>query len=121
MELVSVSRCCPHTNPYLPFNAVGLLRFVKKDFVFSDGTVVPAGNQIAVASHSTHTDEVGVSLNPITAVLKPFPTQQNYEDPLEFKPWRFSDKRKEDGEGIRHQMVTTSLDYLLFGGGRPAW
>ncbi|KAK0226700.1 cytochrome P450 [Armillaria fumosa] len=80
----------------------GMLRLVKKDFVFSDGTVFPAGNQIAVASYSTHTDE------------------ENYEDPLEFKPWRFSDKRKEDGEGIRHQMVTTSLDYLLFGGGRPA-
>ncbi|KAK0214260.1 hypothetical protein EDD85DRAFT_959990 [Armillaria nabsnona] len=46
--------------------------------------------------------------------------RESYEDPLELKPWRFSDKRKEDGEGIRHQMVTTSLDYLLFGGGRPA-
>ncbi|SJL14131.1 uncharacterized protein ARMOST_17586 [Armillaria ostoyae] len=80
----------------------GMIRLVKKDFVLSDGTVVPAGNQIAVASYSTHTDG------------------ENYEDPLEFKPWRFSDKRKEDGEGIRHQMVTPSLDYLLFGGGRPA-
>ncbi|KAK0212154.1 cytochrome P450 [Desarmillaria ectypa] len=79
-----------------------MLRLVKKDFMFSDGTVVPAGNQIAVAAYSTHMYE------------------ENYEDPLEFKPWRFSDKRKEEGESIRHQMVTTSLDYILFGNGRPA-
>ncbi|KAK0493209.1 cytochrome P450 [Armillaria luteobubalina] len=87
---------------YGGFGVSSMLRLVKKDLVFLDGTVVPAGNHITAASYSTHMDE------------------ENYEDPLEFKPWRFSDKRKEAGKGIRHQMVTTSLDYLLFGGGRPA-
>ncbi|KAK0448923.1 cytochrome P450 [Desarmillaria tabescens] len=86
---------------YGGIGAFSMLRLVKKDFIFSDGTVVPAGNQIAVAAYPTHMDE------------------ENYEDPLEFKPWRFSDKRTKEGEDIRHQMVTTSIDYLLFGNGRP--
>ncbi|PBK90673.1 cytochrome P450 [Armillaria gallica] len=77
-------------------------RTARKDFVFSDGTVVPAGVQIVVASLSTHTDE------------------KNYEDPLEFKPWRFSEKMKQEGEGTRHDMVTLSLDFIFFGSGRPA-
>ncbi|KAK0448937.1 cytochrome P450 [Desarmillaria tabescens] len=87
---------------YGNFAVFGMVRLAKKDFVFSDGTIVPAGHQISVAAYSTHMYE------------------ENYEDPLEFKPWRFSDMRKKEGEGIRHQMVTTSLDYLLFGNGRPA-
>ncbi|PBK90697.1 cytochrome P450 [Armillaria gallica] len=80
----------------------GMQRKTRKDFVFSDGTVVPAGVQIVVASLSTHTDE------------------ENYEDPLEFRPWRFSEKRKQEGEGIRHHMSTPSLDFVFFGNGRPA-
>ncbi|KAK0212153.1 cytochrome P450 [Desarmillaria ectypa] len=79
-----------------------MLRVVKKDFVFSDGTIVPAGNHLGVAAYSTHMDE------------------KNYEDPLEFKPWRFSDKRKEEGESLRHQMVALDLEYVLFGNGRSA-
>jgi hypothetical protein len=39
---------------------VNMNRKVLKDFVLSDGTVVPAGNTIAVASFSMHHD--GVSL-----------------------------------------------------------
>ncbi|KAK0230012.1 cytochrome P450 [Armillaria nabsnona] len=80
----------------------GMHRTTRKDFVFSDGMVVPAGVQIVVASLSTHTDE------------------ENYEDPLEFKPWRFSEMRKQEGEDIRHHMATPSLDFLFFGHGRPA-
>ncbi|KAK0499034.1 cytochrome P450 [Armillaria luteobubalina] len=80
----------------------GMHRITRKDFVFSDGTVVPSGVQIVVASMSTHTDE------------------ENYEDPLEFKPWRFSEKRKQEGEGIRHHMASPSLDFVFFGHGRPA-
>ncbi|KAK0230002.1 cytochrome P450 [Armillaria nabsnona] len=81
----------------------GMPRTTCKDFVFSDGTVIPAGVPMVVASLSTHTDE------------------ENYEDPLEFKPWRFSKKRSQEGEGIRHSdMATLSLDFVLFGHGRPA-
>ncbi|KAK0212144.1 cytochrome P450 [Desarmillaria ectypa] len=87
---------------YGNFGVFSMNRLARKDFMFSDGTIVPAGNQISVAAYSTHIYEA------------------NYEDPLEFKPWRFSDMRKKEGEGIRHQMVTPSLDYVLFGNGRPA-
>ncbi|KAK0493225.1 cytochrome P450 [Armillaria luteobubalina] len=85
---------------YGDFGVFVMGRVARKDFVFSDGTVVPAGSHISVAAMGTHLDE------------------DNYEDPLEFKPWRFSDKRKEEGESIRHQMVTPSLDYVFFGHGR---
>ncbi|KAK0447146.1 cytochrome P450 [Armillaria borealis] len=94
---------------YGTMGVFGMQRTTRKDFVFSDGTVVPAGVQIVVASLSTHTDE------------------KNYEDPLEFKPWRFSEKSKQEdeggereGEGIRHHMATLSLDFVFFGHGRPA-
>ncbi|PBK90650.1 cytochrome P450 [Armillaria gallica] len=87
---------------YGTMGVFGMHRTAHKDFVFSDGTVVPAGVQIVVASLSTHTDE------------------ENYEDPLEFRPWRFSEKRKQEGEGFRHHMATTSLDFVFFGNGRPA-
>ncbi|KAK0229999.1 cytochrome P450 [Armillaria nabsnona] len=80
----------------------GMPRMTRKDFVFSDGTVVPAGVHIDVASLSTHIDE------------------ENYEDPLEFKPWRFSEKRKQEDERIRqYYMTTLSLDFVFFGNGRP--
>ncbi|KAK0212143.1 cytochrome P450 [Desarmillaria ectypa] len=80
----------------------GMRRVARSDFVFSDGTVIPAGNEIAVAALATNTDE------------------RNYENPSEFKPWRFSDRRKQEGENIRHRMVTPSLDFIFFGHGRPA-
>ncbi|KAK0494784.1 cytochrome P450 [Armillaria luteobubalina] len=82
--------------------ALGMGRAVRKDFVFSDGSVVPAGAHVSVAAAATHLD-----LN-------------NYEDPYEFKPWRFSEMREKDGESIHHQMVTPRLDYILFGIGRTA-
>ncbi|KAK0494674.1 cytochrome P450 [Armillaria luteobubalina] len=87
---------------YGTINVVSMARFVRKDFVFSDGTVVPAGNHIAVAAESIHMDK------------------EKYDDPLEFKPWRFHDMRKEDGESDRHQMISLDFDYVVFGNGRPA-
>ncbi|PBK82225.1 cytochrome P450 [Armillaria gallica] len=41
-------------------------RTARKDFVFSDGTVVPAGSQIAVAALSTHLDEVNACFMNLT-------------------------------------------------------
>ncbi|PBK90643.1 cytochrome P450 [Armillaria gallica] len=88
---------------YRLYGNLGVFRMpckTRKDFVFSDGTVVPAGVHIVVASLSTHTDE------------------DNYEDLLEFKPWRFSEKGTQEGEGIcQHYMATLSLDFVLFGNG----
>ncbi|PBK82181.1 cytochrome P450 [Armillaria gallica] len=87
---------------YGDIGVFAMRRAARKDFVFSDGTVVPAGSQIAVASLCTHLDE------------------ENYEKPSEFRPWRFSGRRKQEGESIRHQMATPSLDFVFFGHGRSA-
>ncbi|KAK0452675.1 cytochrome P450 [Armillaria borealis] len=80
----------------------GMRRVTQGDFVLSDGIVVPVGTEIAVAAFATNTDE------------------RNYESPLEFRPWRFSDWRKQEGENLHHRMVTPSLDFIFFGHGRPA-
>ncbi|KAK0220495.1 cytochrome P450 [Armillaria fumosa] len=87
---------------YGPVGAFGMRRVTQGDFMFSDGMIVPVGIEIAVAALATNTDE------------------RNYENPLEFRPWRFSDRRKQEGENLRHRMVTPSLDFIFFGHGRPA-
>ena len=38
-----------------------------------------------------------------------------------FDPFRFARMREEAGEGLKHQMVTPALDFLIFGLGRHAW
>ncbi|OBZ73435.1 hypothetical protein A0H81_06609 [Grifola frondosa] len=43
-----------------------------------------------------------------------------YAAPDVFDPWRFASMRDEAGEGRKHQMVTTSVDYIAFGHGRHA-
>lgn len=77
-------------------------RKVLKDFTFSDGTVVPAGTMLAIPSHALHHDD------------------QFYQDGHEFKPFRFSEIREEDGEFIKHQMITPNSQYVFFGIGRHA-
>ncbi len=49
-------------------------RVARKDFVFSDATVIPAGSHIAVAALCTHLDEVRVSFVAMTVFLTSFPT-----------------------------------------------
>ncbi|KAJ3888640.1 cytochrome P450 [Lentinula edodes] len=75
-------------------------RMVLRDFTFSNGTVVPAGTIVSVASYGMHHDDAF------------------YEDPETFKPFRFSDKREMEGEGIKHQMVGIDPSFGTFGGGR---
>ena len=79
------------------------MRKALTDLKFTDGTVIPAGTTIVAAAASTHMDE------------------EFYEDPEIFNPWRFSDMRQEDGEGTKHQFVSTSVDYVSFGHGKHAW
>lgn len=78
-------------------------RKVLKDFTFSNGTVLPAGTFLSVASYATHHDEA------------------NYAHPNEFDPFRFAQLRDQEGEEIRHQMVSTNSQYLSFGHGKHAW
>jgi hypothetical protein len=50
--------------------------------------------------------------------------QDYYEDPLEFKGFRFADLREKEAarlESLQHQMVALDPTYMLFGYGRNAW
>lgn len=80
-----------------------MTRKAVKDFRFSDGTVIPAGGFVSAASMTIHHDN------------------EYYSDPEVFDPWRFADLREEEGEGLKHQMVSTSLEYIPFGHGKHAW
>ncbi|KAK7457143.1 hypothetical protein VKT23_010443 [Stygiomarasmius scandens] len=82
--------------------ANGLLRKPLKDFTFSNGVSVPAGALITVATRPMMRDD---------AI---FPQGE------EFKPFRFAELRERDGEGFKHQMVTPTSDWVLFGQGRHA-
>ena len=47
-----------------------------------------------------------------------------YEDPLTFKPFRFAEAREGADDArvvVKNQMVTTSLQHLIFGHGKHAW
>lgn len=74
-------------------------------FTFSDGTTLPEGTYLSVAIYATHHDEENYGPNPDV-----------------FDGFRFANMREtgESGSGIKHQMVTTNLDYLPFGHGRHA-
>ncbi|KAI0070826.1 cytochrome P450 [Panus rudis PR-1116 ss-1] len=88
------------------FYALGSLsmsRLALKDFTFSDGTFIPAGTFVSAAALPMHYDE------------------EHYENPEVFNPWRFSEIRAlSDEESVKHQMVSTSAEYLPFGHGRHA-
>ncbi|KAF5365172.1 hypothetical protein D9758_005365 [Tetrapyrgos nigripes] len=83
-------------------NASGVSRKAVKDFVFSNGIVLPAGTMIACPAYSLHHDE------------------NNYKNPMDLDPFRFC-KVKVESKGVtQQQMVTPHPDYVLFGIGRHA-
>ncbi|KAJ3478574.1 hypothetical protein NLI96_g9659 [Meripilus lineatus] len=77
---------------YHSLGLVSMTRRAVKDFQFSDGTFIPAGGFVSAATMTIHHDN------------------EYYSDPDLFDPWRFADLREEEGEGLKHQMVSTSLD-----------
>ncbi|KAL0949752.1 hypothetical protein HGRIS_009790 [Hohenbuehelia grisea] len=89
------------------YTGVGALamdrKVIKPDgFTFSDGTKLPRGTTLSVAVYNIHHDE------------------EKYSSPEEFHGFRFSDIRQEEGEGIKHQLVNTNVEFLPFGHGRHA-
>ncbi|KAJ3480750.1 hypothetical protein NLI96_g8125 [Meripilus lineatus] len=82
--------------------SIAMSRRAMKDFQFSDGTFIPKGTYLSLPVLSTHTDS------------------EYYEEPNVFNPWRFSDIREEEGERLKHQMVSTSSQYIAFGHGKHA-
>ncbi|PPQ79520.1 hypothetical protein CVT25_003402 [Psilocybe cyanescens] len=83
-------------------NSVMMRRKVVKDFTFSNGITLPAGTHLAVATNATHMDE------------------NKYENPKEFRGFRFAEMREKEGESKQHQMISLSLDYGTFGIGKHA-
>ncbi|KAI1793056.1 cytochrome P450 [Ganoderma leucocontextum] len=79
-----------------------ITRKALKDVTLSDGTFIPKGTLLAAAAHPTHHDE---SL---------------YANADVFEPFRFAKMREGDGEGLKHQFVNTSVDYVSFGHGKHA-
>ncbi|KAH8092525.1 cytochrome P450 [Cristinia sonorae] len=83
--------------------SIVMTRRALQDFTFSDGTFVPRGAFVSAAATATHYDV------------------ENYDRAGEFDPWRFSSARAQgEGEGTKHQMVSTSKEYVPFGHGRHA-
>ncbi|EKM83195.1 hypothetical protein AGABI1DRAFT_111666 [Agaricus bisporus var. burnettii JB137-S8] len=75
-----------------------------KDWTLSDGTLLPAGTLIGVASDAMSTSEL------------------LFQDAGTFKPFRFSDMRDGDDEfdSIKHHLVVLSTDHIIFGHGKRA-
>ncbi|KIK79214.1 hypothetical protein PAXRUDRAFT_161911 [Paxillus rubicundulus Ve08.2h10] len=81
---------------------VGMTRKAMKDFTFSDGTEVPQGTMVAIASQAARLDN------------------EVYENADMFDPFRFANMRDEDGDDAKHSFASTSPEYLTFGHGRHA-
>ncbi|KAK7049973.1 hypothetical protein VNI00_005404 [Paramarasmius palmivorus] len=87
---------------FTSYGVFGIERKTLKEFTFSDGTTVPAGVNIGVPVQAIHHDE------------------RYFPDAHGFDGFRFADLRAEHSESIKHQMVTPTADFLLFGSGRHA-
>ncbi|KIL66539.1 hypothetical protein M378DRAFT_160521 [Amanita muscaria Koide BX008] len=83
------------------FLLTSMRRKVMKDFTFSNGMTIPAGNTIAVPL-ATHFDS------------------KYYPDADNFDGFRFEKMRNGEGMENRHQIVSLDLNYMLFGHGRHA-
>ena len=82
---------------------MSVMRKILQDVTLSDGTFLPNGTLVVGASWSTHHDD------------------RYYSDPNAFNPFRWAELREEDGEGLKHQFVRTSPEYIAFGHGSHAW
>lgn len=93
---------CKESQRVNPLGPMTFARLVMRDITLHDGTVLPAGTHLAVASGQRGTD---------SAV---------YDDPGTFRPWRFAKMREEKGHESRYQFVTSSPDSLGWGFGNHA-
>ncbi|KAL9714649.1 hypothetical protein Ac2012v2_001308 [Leucoagaricus gongylophorus] len=79
-------------------------RKAKKDWSFSDGTIIPAGVSVCVASAPMNRE------------------RSSFCEPDVFKGFRYSELHNggEELDSIKHQMATLTLDTVVFGHGRHA-
>ncbi|KAG2085392.1 cytochrome P450 [Suillus discolor] len=84
------------------FIFVPIMRKAMRQFVFSDGTVIPSGTCVVVASLPMHLDE------------------EYFDSASEFQPFRFSQWREDNGEDPQSLLASTSASYIPFGYGHHA-
>lgn len=85
-------------------STASMIRKAAKDITLNDGTRVPRGTLVHVASHSVHLNEA------------------YYENAKTFDPFRFAKMRKtEEVESSKYQAATTTSEYIPFGHGHHAW
>ncbi|KAL0574344.1 hypothetical protein V5O48_007606 [Marasmius crinis-equi] len=82
--------------------AITVRRIALEEFVFTNGTVIPAGTMLATSPSVLHFDETF------------------YSNPFEFDGFRSYRERQLEGESLRHQMVTPGTNYVAFGAGKHA-
>ncbi|KAK7026177.1 Ent-kaurene oxidase [Favolaschia claudopus] len=87
---------------FYPLAFAGLPRFVVEPATLADGTVIPAGYNIAFPLKRIHYDAIV------------------YLNPEKFDCFRFSNLREEDESDAKHQFATVGKDLVLFGLGRHA-
>lgn len=88
----------------LIFALVPVIRKAMEDITFSDGTTIPSGTHLAVASVPMHLDD------------------RYYDNASEFDAFRFlsgQDAREESLQKFR--LASTNRLYLVFGHGNRAW
>ncbi|KIJ29729.1 hypothetical protein M422DRAFT_268863 [Sphaerobolus stellatus SS14] len=86
-----------------PVATLVVFRTTLKGYTFSNGTLIPKGTMVSVPTESAHYD------------------QNNYQNAAEFIGFRYVDKSElEGGTSRRHDVVSTSGDFMSFGIGRHA-
>ncbi|KAI5995321.1 cytochrome P450 [Pisolithus orientalis] len=80
--------------------SLGIKRRALKDITLSDGTFIPKGTYVCVASHAIHHDPC------------------IYEDPDTFDPYRYVKLQDKQGDSSRYQLVAVSPESLMFGIGK---
>ncbi|KAG9311584.1 cytochrome P450 [Chiua virens] len=83
-------------------NSLAIKRKATKDFTFSDGTFIPKGTMIGIATRSLHLDD------------------NLYENARAFEPFRFDAMQSEDKVDIKYRLTSTGMEYLPFGHGKHA-
>ncbi|KAJ7575400.1 cytochrome P450 [Mycena floridula] len=96
---------------------ISTARKVLKDFTFSDGTTIPAGNMVYTASAAVHMDEVSPSIKHWKLCLRSS-SRDLYPNAIEFDSLRFARMREQEGKALKHQTVSTSSTFLMFGIGK---
>lgn len=80
-----------------------LARRLTKDYTFSNGLRIPAGNYISACNEPILRDP------------------NHYPEPERFNGFRHKKRREEAGESHNHRFISTGLDNLPFGDGRHVW